>query len=116
MGAPYLNALKHVLEGSGNDAPLAGGIWQSLHGERLPTACLAIGKNGPIVAFGDTLHERKPKHCAQSTDPTWVSIKQGTTLTSNTSLMGLNVVPRWRDFNSLRKEANLVQFTPPCSF
>lgn len=95
-----------MLEGSGNDASLAGGIWQSLHGEGLPTACLAIGKNGTIVALSDTLCERKPKrrvqlmdpgvhHGAQPTDPAWVSTKQGTILPSNNSLMGLNIVPRW---------------------
>lgn len=69
MQRPYLNALKYVLEGSGNDASLAGGIRQALHGEGLPTARLAICKNSAIVALSDTLCEREPKSGVRLTGP-----------------------------------------------
>ena len=39
----------------GNDTPLSGWVCDALHTERLPTACLTIGKDCPIVAFGNSL-------------------------------------------------------------
>lgn len=44
-----------MLEGPGDDAPLGGRVRQALHGEGLPAARLAIGKDGPVVALGDAL-------------------------------------------------------------
>lgn len=52
---PYLDALENVLEGPRDDASLAGWVRQALHGEGLPAACLAVGKDGAVVALGDAL-------------------------------------------------------------
>lgn len=51
----HLNTLKDVLEGPGDDAPLGGWVWQTLHGEGLPAARLSVGKDGAIVALSDAL-------------------------------------------------------------
>ena len=51
----YLYALKNVFKRPGYYAFLCGRIHDSLHGEWLPTASLAVGKYGAVVAFGDTL-------------------------------------------------------------
>lgn len=97
-----------MLEGSGNDASLAGGIRQALHGEGFPTACLAICKNSTVVALSDTLNEREPRSGVQMTGPgghhgpqahglqcpARVPMEQGSTLSSNNGLMGLNITPR----------------------
>lgn len=53
--AHYLDALENVLEGPGDDASLAGRVRQALHGEGLPAARLAVGKDGAIVAFSYAL-------------------------------------------------------------
>lgn len=58
-----------MLEGSGDDASLAGGIRQALHGEGLPTARLAVCKNSAIVALSDTLRRREPRSGVQLTGP-----------------------------------------------
>ena len=55
LQAHYLDALENVLEGPGNDASLAGRVRQALHGEGLPAARLAVGKDGAIVAFSYAL-------------------------------------------------------------
>lgn len=52
---PYLDTLENVLEGPGDDASLGRWVRQALHGEGLPAARLTIGKDGAIVALGDTL-------------------------------------------------------------
>lgn len=41
--AHYLDAFS-MLEGPGDDASVAGRVWQALHGEGLPAACLAVGR------------------------------------------------------------------------
>lgn len=110
MRSPYLNTLKYVLEGSRNDASLAGGIRQALHGEGLPTACLAICKNGTIVALSDTLCEREPQPAVQlaglygrhgpqppAPGPLPGSPLHKAPLCPRTNgLMGLNTVPKGR--------------------
>ena len=53
--AYYLDALENVLKGPGYDASLAGRVRQALHGEGLPAARLAVGKDGAIVALSDAL-------------------------------------------------------------
>jgi hypothetical protein len=61
QGTPYLDALKHMLKSPGDDASLAWRVRQALHGEGLPAACLAVCKDGAIVALSDALCGRKPK-------------------------------------------------------
>ena len=53
--AYYLDALENVLKGPGYDASLAGRVRQALHGEGLPAARLAVGKDGAVVALSDAL-------------------------------------------------------------
>ena len=53
--AYYLDALENVLKGPGDDASLAGRVRQALHGEGLPAARLAVGKDGAVVALSDAL-------------------------------------------------------------
>lgn len=55
----YLNALKDVLKGSWNDPSLGCGLIHPLHGERLTTSRLTIGKNCTIVPLSDTLQRGK---------------------------------------------------------
>ena len=47
----YLNALEDVVKGAGNDPLLGGWLRHPLHGEGLPTARLAVGEDGPVVAL-----------------------------------------------------------------
>lgn len=58
--AHYLDTLENVLEGPGDDASLAGRVWQALHGEGLPAARLAVGKDGAVVALSDALRGGTP--------------------------------------------------------
>lgn len=53
--AHYLDTFENMLEGPGDDASVAGRVWQALHGEGLPAACLAVGKDGAVVALSDAL-------------------------------------------------------------
>jgi len=55
----YLYALKNVFKCPGYYAFLCRRIHDSLHGERLPTASLAVGKYGAVVAFSDTLEREE---------------------------------------------------------
>ena len=58
--AHYLDTLENVLEGPGDDASLAGRVRQALHGEGLPAARLAVGKDGAVVALSDALRGGTP--------------------------------------------------------
>lgn len=53
--ASYLNALKYVLKGPWDDSLLGRRLRHPLHGERLATSSLSVSKDGPVVAFSDTL-------------------------------------------------------------
>lgn len=55
FGLTYLNALKDVLKSPWNDTSLGCRLLHPLHGKRLATSSLSIGKNSAIVSLGDTL-------------------------------------------------------------
>ena len=47
-----------MLECPGYQPQLGGRIWDALHGERLATAGLTVGKDGAVVALQSTLDQR----------------------------------------------------------
>lgn len=74
---PYLNALKNMLEGPGDDASLGGRVQQALHGEGLPAARLAVGKDGAVVALSDTLQGRTRTPALSSAGPAQLGLGPG---------------------------------------
>lgn len=58
-----------MLEGPGDDASLGGWVQQALHGEGLPAARLAVGKDGAVVALSDTLQGRTRTPALSSAGP-----------------------------------------------